>query len=611
MSFRKKTKPVISVSAVARSRQSKAAVKFESATSNDVKQNSLSDAPKLSTQCPDGPKADDKKDTDIVDSCEGKIPRKDVSGDLFTNEKPRKNADEISRGHTRNRFKRARPPCGVVRDNTESKQRRVDGVEEESFCETLRDAQLMQGKKGEKVDDAETRGDCEVNRKEKEDFSCRQLADEPGDHIFVLEILPNSSNEPDSDCKDSNAGDQDSCIDNDAENSSSVLESEVNERQTGFVVTESRISEVKTVPAKSHDEPNKSASNQKSETSSTLTAGTRYKRKRIAVNLSRADKRSTLKVKDDSTDSQFKKPDSSNVLEDSSKQTTCSDKNGSLRNSVEFVPNAQAERTDTHSQSYGDSLQVGDENFAKNHSKNQDLVLDSNETCSKNAEETSSTNAQEKITKRSKRVRFKPNVVAKSSRSTSKNTEKNEKTEKCDSEAPAAYQSNDAEVKKSETDQPVSKKKVHFSENAVKEGMNDEVRNSTAGNDNSFDGRSLLSTEDVDMQVRSLPQSGQYSDADDGSQSESESLHHHNRRKFAPCLGPQVRQRKRLSSMTLSEDEGHVSDKNNQDSGMVSSCFCSLPLASFAAVTSQEIPYTEQRAKREVPEHFHKLYNAI
>ena len=59
--------------------------------------------------------------------------------------------------------------------------------------------------------------------------------------------------------------------------------------------------------------------------------------------------------------------------------------------------------------------------------------------------------------------------------------------------------------------------------------------------------------------------SGPHSDAEDGSQSEGEGIHQHGKRKFTPCLGPRVRQRRRLSSVNLSEDESHAAAKISND----------------------------------------------
>ena len=75
-------------------------------------------------------------------------------------------------------------------------------------------------------------------------------------------------------------------------------------------------------------------------------------------------------------------------------------------------------------------------------------------------------------------------------------------------------------------------------------------------------------------------------DTEDGSQSEGEMSHYPaKRKKFAPNLGPKVRQRRRLSSMTLSEDEGlpsewHPSDKAKNRSASVEvniEMFCKIP----------------------------------
>ena len=171
----------------------------------------------------------------------------------------------------------------------------------------------------------------------------------------------------------------------------------------------------------------------------------------------------------------------------------------------------------------------------------------------------------------SKRVRFKPNIVTKSSRpdirssgSTSTLGQKlNVSLEAVNKEAlpETLEKSNDSHNQQASTTASFDQMSGVLGETLTTEcesrlgkaeslsSVGDNVRGITAHSSHRWTAHPPL-----------------HSDTEDGSQSEGEGIQHHTKRKFTPFLGPTVRQRRRLSSVTLCEDDGHMSDKSRQDS---------------------------------------------
>ena len=155
-----------------------------------------------------------------------------------------------------------------------------------------------------------------------------------------------------------------------------------------------------------------------------------------------------------------------------------------------------------------------------------------------------------------RRSRFKPNLISKSNRN---DTKKTTSQKSASFEGDKESCSPEEDISKDETDfEKFSERKVRFMPGNDKEFRKSKESGSYYEEDNELG----------DNEQRVKPAKAPYSysrshsDTEDGSQSEGEGIHHHSKRKFAPFLGPSVRQRRRLSSMTMSEDEGHMSDKN-------------------------------------------------
>ena len=160
--------------------------------------------------------------------------------------------------------------------------------------------------------------------------------------------------------------------------------------------------------------------------------------------------------------------------------------------------------------------------------------------------------------KKSKRVRFKPNIVAKCSRSSSKTSGYNSsfKEERGTSlegpnegESPPVLENVNVEHKLTPFTQQADQNGTFVTEwGKIESSL--PIENERKGTllQNSYQNATHL---------------GRHSDTEDGSQSEGEGIQHH-KRKFTPYLGPKVRQRRR--SVTLFEDDGHMSDKSQKDS---------------------------------------------
>ena len=178
---------------------------------------------------------------------------------------------------------------------------------------------------------------------------------------------------------------------------------------------------------------------------------------------------------------------------------------------------------------------------------------------------TKSGEGKAEVIKTPRRSRFKPNIVSKSNRNdTTKTTSAKSTSFEVDKESC----STEEDISKDETDfEKFSERKVRFMPDNNKEFSKSEESGSYCEEDNELGDNEQR----VNPAKAPYSYSRSHSDTEDGSQSEGEGIHHHSKRKFAPFLGPSVRQRRRLSSMTMSEDEGLMSDKNMTEKAKSSS----------------------------------------
>eukprot|EP00794_Sanderia_malayensis_P016979 gene16979-18690_t len=280
--------------------------------------------------------------------------------------------------------------------------------------------------------------------------------------------------------------------------------------------------------------------------SGSLSSGKRFKKVKPVVNLNQ--KRPKLDIPSSTSD---KKDNDFNIAEDvaigSGEDSTCDGKNEALSNceGSSSIPNK--------------SCEAGKDKIAVNSS----FVIEKDDNKTKSIE-----NVEDKKAKRLSRTRFKPNVnrtpnwnrkQVKAS-NLKKNIDKvppietNTLNTEDTSKIGGLTGTTEMEANNGETNNVTKKKQVRFTPN-VRETCN---RQDSQDDESHVKDSKTNDTEDGKNERSRLLQSGPLStsDPEDGSQSESEGLHHHSKRKFAPCLGPRVRQRKRLSSMTLSDDEG-------------------------------------------------------
>lgn len=611
MSFRKKTKPVVAASAVARSRHIKTNSKSEDRLSTESKQENVDNT---FTPCEqDRPKANDENDADRVRDHGLKV-AEDLQETSMGEEiiKPAETLQSLKV----NRFKRVRLSCGLIR-KSRTDQAGGSNSKLASSSELEESDQSNSRLIDNKDIDLETSDvNIAIDNEEKSTGEI-QDSDCTDEHVIVLEILPKINNEI-----QSSAGEQELADDKVVNSTDNGLGCPSTSKEdlagNGFIVTASRVSEIKPclekTEVKSIDSDNISRSsilcdqsaekNTKNENSTNIvTPSNRFKRRKLTPCLSRAGKRPNLKNETLNAESMDNKEDmkASNdshkgdvVLNDKKDAIDSSDSSKICNKMVDESITSKTEKDDGIIHSEKEGVQIKERSEIKEDlsiPENLETGICFNETGIGKSEVTTNhrttiENNEAKVgsnlegktepeAKGSRRVRFKPNVMSRNVRTKMESLKKNKTIDDGnddDDYIPDGASTDDKISQKNEEGHWVGKKHVRFNENDVDEGSAKIL---------SDDPNCSLESKNVNAQDqgRTSVQNGSHSDAEDGLQSEGEGTHHHSRRKFTPCLGPQVRQRRRLSSMTLSEDEGHMSDKNSKDKGRTSELVSSIQLS--------------------------------
>ena len=614
MSFRKKARPVIAAASVARSRQAKFSDSVEKKCNIDENGSNLlnvNSAPVPCDQVFDGPKT--KDDFVPEDLCGAQDSGEILIGSHDSSNDKREQSIEKPEGTLKiSRFKRVRRE---IFTKSQAKQAKIDKVEETILKADLRD----DDKEGDINVTAITKTVAKEELDQESVNKCLIEHDAPSqDHLIVLDILATPSNKGQSIHQDLEA---EKTIEKDTSSHSfsscsKLQEADSAETHTGFEVTESAVNEVVSIfPVKeAKNSRNVLASNEikqnnksiilktesKNENLSISSPGNRFKRRKIAPCLSRAGKKSNLRnsIEGEQSPNEGKhlKVENSD-LNESKDNCTGKDLTGFGAYQDES-PKLNSELIEVNALSSLDDFPVSvsclnapnkidqsvsenvTSNSAQENPNNADMEeklgckieqkVESkiyNSICKQNSEIKSDINHEEKLDvggKKSKRVRFKPNIVAKSYRSYSKSSaDANSVNESLNVEAVSDISD------KSDCDTGVTRQKVRFNEQLMEDATSKtELDNEFFATDSVNSKECATNSKGFHSQEikHSKSHLGQHSDTEDGSQSEGEGIHHHSKRKFIPYLGPKVRQRRHLSSITLSEDEGLTSDKTLQDS---------------------------------------------
>ena len=352
-------------------------------------------------------------------------------------------------------------------------------------------------------------------------------------------------------------------------------ETESTENQKGFVVTESSISDLESSvqeieqgkafsdekeSEKSDVPTTESQIEVKDESSKVSTPSSRARKRKIAPCLTRAGRKSDSKIDIKPGQSTPVKEDiKSNVcISDVMKVHTENDMNKSLPTETELASKCPV-RSESNSVSKEFSSSGETNLFVDNRMKDMDHLDTVNSDPYK-------TESNVKSNKKPKHVRFKPNITSKDNRPNTRTPVLNDVH---DQESNASFERVNDEM----SHQTSVKSNIDHNQKALFEKVLRYSDNLAIGHGNSLgevEGHTVVKENvtgiDSHDSLYHTPHSAPYSDTEEGSQSEGEGIQHHNRRKFIPCLGPKVRQRRRLSSLTVSEDDGHMSDKNQKDS---------------------------------------------
>ena len=599
MSFRKKTRPVIALSSLSRSRQFKGSESDESRGSNTEKASKTGN--NAITTC-----ANSKGGKDLKDHLEevaspkstNKIEKTDNEGSKINYDGPLKTIQS-------KRFKRFRP---AVSNSSRAKQLALKD-DEEPALQLKEESSSCFGDDVEKINVLDIECDHPTTSKEEgsdsrftTDFGCTKdypiLVDnlsklDSNVHSFIANVDTEQVH---------NAG----CSLPSNSSCSAMIHSDLNESQTGFAVAassisnkESREEEIKhqntfstAKESESDLKPIPGPPTELSHINSKPFSPSNWTTKRkISPCLSRAGRKSDSKI-----DAKFRKPDEINkndrigILEkghgcredfvngtlftkaepsdkhsrlpdpgvaklqesssslseyvantkflDVSSSIKCEIKDRLLTNPVKEDLNVDATATD------GDS--------SSSNVTNLDASIANNKTvCGKS-------DKSELEIKKSKRVRFKPNIVAKCSRSSPKSSGCSSSI-KNELSVPLEWP-NEGKLSPSLENCDVEHKQTPFAQQAIQNGA-------LVTECGKIESCPPIENEHKGTLLRNSYQNttnlGRHSDTEDGSQSEGEGIQHH-KRKFTPYLGPKVRQRRR--SVTLFEDDGHMSDKNQKDS---------------------------------------------
>eukprot|EP00795_Rhopilema_esculentum_P013059 gene13059-3835_t len=597
MSFRKKARPVIAVSAVARARISKSSVIEQPDKEKD--DTSLQEDVAIPGPC-DLSSNQPNVDNNAV---EANIPQNVNDESISENDTSSSwSSTPIASGR---RFKRAKPmpnfvstkrPCQPSKlTKSENSPSKIDELQSTSFLEAIthNESQGTQGSTCKKKD-----GNYLHNTDSKIELECKGIEDQGFCSSTLVpdtqsEIKIRNLEEPCPNLSQLEVGATDSSLDC----------SNVDENPMGFLVTESKISygssyfenkvteESKqdscTVPFKEDKSCEDNINNKisKGTESRNLSQLSRFKRQKpkpiIGGQRLKVTKDVDKQKKDTNSESNkitetFATANDKNIPDESFKTVESSCRIKEEEGKSENIVNVEEKLilvNDCKMESDSSDQLVTLKETPKNEFLNDTVKqLENMESSILNGNESPKVDSGGSSVKGSrvcKRVKFKPNITPKDLRVKSKR----ENNDKEDIANNSTMENSSTDDSKRENEQRHPEPTNPTESQSVERTGGKHVRfNQDIVNENvskSFDGtdEKLLNAVEKDIinTAGELSQESRYpgphSDAEDGSQSEGEGIHHHGKRKFTPCLGPRVRQRRRLSSVNLSEDESHAAAK--------------------------------------------------